>query len=150
MQSANHPDSPPLTQHCSMPALSSLNHVPSNKVPSSPGICHPSPFCFLLITWEESKREKRELEVQLTQCVTTVVDVALLTLSHASAPPQKSKSQSTDRELLSTAGTHCKQINARLNDQIPYRTKNNGQQWIISKNTARTEAQKIVFRLWGV
>lgn len=63
-----------------------------------------------------------QMEVQLTQCVTTKVDVALLTPSHAAAP-WKSKSQSTDRELLSTAG-NCKLINVRLKYQIPYRTKN--------------------------
>lgn len=86
-----------------------------------------------------------QLEVQLTQCVTTVVDEALLTVSHA---PWKSKSQSNDSELLSTAGTHCKQINVRLKNQIPYRTKNFsiGRRWIMSKNTAVAEAQKIVLR----
>lgn len=83
-------------------------------------------------------------EVQLTQCVTTVVDAALLTLSHAAAP-WKSKSQSTARELLSTAGTHSKLFDVRRKYQIPYRTKNCtiSQRWIMSKNTA--EAQKTEF-----
>jgi len=54
-----------------------------------------------------------QLEVQPTQCVTTTVDIVLLTLSHAAAPWQ-SKSKFTDIELLSTAGIQCKQINVRL------------------------------------
>lgn len=62
-----------------------------------------------------------QLEVQLAQCVTTIVDLALLTLSHATAPR---KSKSTARKLLSTAGTHCKLIIVRLKYVIPYGTKN--------------------------
>lgn len=64
-----------------------------------------------------------QLKAQLAQCLTPMVAVALLTLSHAAAP-WTPKSQSTDRGLWSTAGTDCKQINARLKYQIPHRTKN--------------------------
>ncbi|MEQ2281403.1 hypothetical protein AMECASPLE_029956 [Ameca splendens] len=54
-----------------------------------------------------------ELEVQLKQCAATTVDIVLLILSHATET-RRSKSQSTDREILST---QCKQINAGLNNQ---------------------------------
>lgn len=52
-----------------------------------------------------------QLEVQLTQCVTTVIDAALLTLSHTTAP-RKSKSQTTARtpehSRHSQLGDQCK------------------------------------------
>ena len=41
----------------------------------------------------------------VTCCSTTVVQIPM-------------------RKLQSTAGTHCKQINVRIKNQIPYRTKN--------------------------
>lgn len=56
-----------------------------------------------------------QLEVQLTQCVTTRVDIVLLTMSHTTQHHESPNPKCpNDGELQGTVGIQCNQINVRL------------------------------------
>lgn len=113
-----------------MPALFSLNHVAPKQ---SATLSWHLPSIFLLFPPHHMAKGKKkecmmganafiQLEVQLTQCVTTMVDgcTADSVTCHSTIEVQIP----IHWQRPPTEGTHCKQINVRLKYQIPYRTKN--------------------------
>lgn len=141
MQSANHPDNPPSAPHCTMPALSQSCSLRQSTVPS----WHHPAVSLLLPPHHGRRAKEKGLEVQLTLCVTTMVDVALLTLSHAAAP-WKSKSQSNAHFWAQWAPT----VRSMSGLSIKYLRELRivrSKWWIMNKSIALAEAHMIVFRL---